>query len=174
MPRFAAWNCGQPDGVSSWSNLERFLLHFRNLIEFFGKPANDGDTLSILKPESFSNDQQLHEGLKKLYRNDLWTKYEVRHNGEENDKISRYLQHCTEERVNDKSWKTREMFVELSPLLEQFEKALPDKHGPWRRVPDIDLVAVATMQESCGPANVTKGSVFLGLNPIVEKKSEPE
>jgi hypothetical protein len=87
MLKFAARNFGQTDGWSSWSNLECFLLHFRNLIEFFGKPADDKDTLSILKPESFSNDQQQQEDLKKLYRNDLWAKYEVRRDGEENDKI---------------------------------------------------------------------------------------
>jgi hypothetical protein len=173
MLRFAAQNFGQVDGWSSWSNLECFLLHFRNLIEFFGKPADDRDTLSILKPESFSKDQQLQEELKKLYRNDLWAKYEVRHNGEENDKISRYLQHCTEERVNDKSWKVREMFLELSPLIERFEKALPDEGRPWNRVPDKDLITVAMMQESCGTATVAKGGMFAGLDPM-GKRGEPE
>jgi cytochrome P450 len=105
MLKFTAGNFGRSNEWSSWSNLECFLLHFRNLIEFFGKPADDRDTLSILKPGSFSKDQQKQEVLKKLYRNDLWAKYEVRKADEENDKISRYLQHCTEERVNDKSWK---------------------------------------------------------------------
>ena len=49
MVRFAAGNFGNPDGWGSWSNLECFLLHFRNLIEFFGKqPRGDGQECPTL------------------------------------------------------------------------------------------------------------------------------
>ena len=174
MLTFAAGNLGQADGWSSWRNLECYLLHFRNLIEFFGKPADNGDTLSILKAESFSEDHEQQEELKKLYRNDLWTKYEVRRDGEENDKISRYLQHCTEERVNDKSWRVREMFKELSPLMDRFEKILPDTNCPWTRVPKLGQITVATMQVSASTASSNKSALLRGFDAPIVKKSESE
>lgn len=167
MLKFAVRSFGEADGFSSWRNLECFLLHFRNLIEFFGKPPDDRDTLSVLKPGSFSNDPQIQEDLRKLYRNGLWKKYEVRRDEEENDKISRYLQHCTAERVNDKSWKVREMVEELLPLIDQ-RKILPDKDRPWRRVPNLDQVAVAMIAESHSTATITKAGTL--VYPVVDEE----
>jgi hypothetical protein len=37
---------------SNWASLECFLLHFRNLIEFFGR-NKQGDDLTIFRPERF-------------------------------------------------------------------------------------------------------------------------
>jgi hypothetical protein len=169
MLRFAAGNFARVDGWNSWCNLECFLLHFRNLIEFFGKPQPRQDDLSIQKPDTIWPDAATRpsaESLRPLHREDLWQKYE----GQVNDKISRYLQHCTEERLNDKSWKVREMFGELFPLIDQFEKALPDKDRPWKRMPDVDQAILATMEASASTATVTKSTMFLGLNPIVEER----
>ena len=119
MFRFAAESLEQSDKWNSWRNLECFLLHFRNLIEFFGKEPR-GDDLSITKPETIWTDPATMPPLDKLdrlHRKDLWTKYEVRVGTAVNDKISRYLQHCTEQRVDGKSWNAREMVEELNPVM---------------------------------------------------------
>ena len=65
------------------------------------------------------------------------------------------------------------MFGELSPLMDQFEKASPDKDRPWKRVPDLDQASLATMEASASTATVTKSTMFLGLDPI-GKKGKPE
>src|ERR1051326_1475215 len=96
--------------ADEWVYLEAFLLHFRNLIEFFrGKIS--GDTLTISQPGDFwSMDIPDITG---FVRPDLWAKYEERDKDDENDKISRYLQHCTKQRVIKKKWNVEEMYSDL-------------------------------------------------------------
>jgi hypothetical protein len=121
-----------------WRNLECFLMHFRNLIEFFGKGTPRGDDLSILRPDTIWTDPATRpspDKLRHLHRHDLWRKYEVREEEETNDKISRYLQHCTEQRVDGKSWNVTEMMGELAPLCADFEALLPDRTRPWGTIP---------------------------------------
>ncbi|SRR5579862_6792309 len=153
MVRFTVGNLGKADGWDSWCNLECFLLHFRNLIEFFGKQPR-GDDLSIQRPKAIWPDPARRPSphtLKQFHREDLWEKYEVRDASEVNDKISRYLQHCTEQRVDAKSWRVREMFEELDPLMSDFEKLLSDRR-PWKNPPTAD-VKVAAMLTSCSTAS---------------------
>ena len=38
-----------------------------------------------------------------------------------NIKISRYLHHCTRQRVDPTSWRVAEMFAEIAPVLSLFE-----------------------------------------------------
>lgn len=141
MLRFTAGRFEKAESKwGEWSNLECFLLHFRNLIEFFGNPRPRGDDLSTQTPKKIWTDPatmptQAH--LDPLYREDLWTKYEVRKKAQLNDKISRYLQHCTEQRVEGKEWKIGEMFGELDPLMSAFEDLLPDKERPWGPQPSV-------------------------------------
>jgi hypothetical protein len=106
--------------ADEWVYLEAFLLHFRNLIEFFRGKTN-GDTLTISQPADFWS-KDLPD-VSKLARPDLWTKYEER---DKSDKISRYLQHCTKQRVIKKKWDVDEMFSDLKPLIEKFESLLPE------------------------------------------------
>jgi len=108
-------------------------LHFRNLIEFFGKPIPSSDALSIHRQEKIweqPETQPSNDQLSRLQREDLWKKYEGSHKGEIKDKISRYLQHCTEQRVEGKTWNVREMFEEIYPVITEFEKLLPNQHRP--------------------------------------------
>jgi len=56
---------------------------------------------------------------------DQMAKYEERGKDDENDKISRYLQHCTKQRVIKKKWNVEEMYSDLKPLIEKFESLLP-------------------------------------------------
>jgi len=137
--RFSAGSLGEGYDWAAWRNLENFLLHFRNLIEFFGKNPTRDD-LSISKPEIIWPNpltRPTQDRLNRLHRNDLWEKYEVREANDVNDKISRYLQHCTEQRVETKDWNPREMFAELDPVMTEFENLLPDKDRPWAAPPRV-------------------------------------
>jgi hypothetical protein len=143
--------------MDKWVCLEGFLLHFRNLIEFFGRTKPRPDDLSILKPERFWRDpvnRPAEEVLQQMHRPDLWEKYEDRDNPE---KISRYLQHCTEQRVEPKNWEIGEMFNELYGLLDGFERLLPDKTRTWV-MPALQVKRVLVGSESAGTNTVIKHS----------------
>ncbi len=171
MLRFAAGHFAESTACASWRNLECFLLHFRNLIEFFGKTQPRPDDLSIQRPDAMWPDVATRpsaEVLNRLHREDLWTKYEGQG---VNDKISRYLQHCTEQRVDGKNWRVREMFEELEPLMSEFENVLPDKSRPWDSPPS-PVAKVIAMQESYSTASPSKTAVLsVGLNSSSMKKS---
>jgi len=176
MFRFAAGKLAEQNDPSSWLTLECFLLHFRNLIEFFGKEPR-GDDLSIRRPETIwgldATTRPTAEILARLRREDLWEKYEVRDTTEFNDKVSRYLQHCTEQRVENKKWRVREMFEELQPTLAEFENLLTDNSRPWNNLPNqIRATAfVAGIPNSCSTASPNLiPSTSLGLSP---KKGRP-
>jgi hypothetical protein len=159
MLKFAAGKLVEQNDPSSWLTLECFLLHFRNLIEFFGKEPR-GDDLRIQRPETIWPNvatRPTAEALRRLYREDLWKKYEVRDATQLNDKISRYLQHCTEQRVEGKNWKVREMFEELQPTLSEFENLLTDKSRPWNNLSNQNRenAIVTGMPISCSTASPT-------------------
>jgi hypothetical protein len=138
MLRFSAANLSVALEWKSWQDLECFLLHFRSLIEFFGKPKPRRDNLSVFRPETIWEHAETRpstDKLNRLHREDLWKKHEVRGPRQINDKISRYLQHCTELRVQNKSWDVREMYEEISPVIADFEKLLPNQHRPWGEPP---------------------------------------
>jgi hypothetical protein len=173
MVRFAAGSFGEADGLSSWRNLECFLIHFRNLIEFFGKEPTR-DNLSIQRPETVWPDEATRpsaEELRQLFRDDLWDKYEVREPNDVNDKISRYLQHCTEQRVNGKNWRVREMFEELDRVMSEFEKLLPDRSRPWANFLKSDRGIVTVSVATCTTASPPEvRSQVLNSTPL--KKSD--
>jgi hypothetical protein len=151
MLNFAAGHLKQETGPSSWCYLECFLLHFRNLIEFFGKEPDPKrpDDLSIFRPRQIWTDPNTlpsEEALRGLHQTPLWRA--AKH------MISKYLQHCTEERVNRKIWYVHDMFVELSPIIDEFEALLPDnetKTCDWERVPKIYETEVVMLHGSCAP-----------------------
>jgi hypothetical protein len=127
----APWD-GARDG-DVWVYLESFLVHYRNLLDFFGKrPACDTD-LTIERPEVIwaakagldarrPSPDVLHRA-QELGRR-LWEKYEDR--TRRDDTISRYLQHCTTFRTSFKEWFPVEMMSEMNDVLELFEKHLPE------------------------------------------------
>src|SRR5947208_13847453 len=72
--------------------LECFLLHYRNLIDFFGKEPR-WDDLSISKPQDWALGLRITENdiqPLKAKGKDLWQEYEARN--KRRDTISRYLQ----------------------------------------------------------------------------------
>jgi hypothetical protein len=169
MVRFAAGSLGEAKDWSSWRNLECFLLHFRNLIEFFGKPQPRPTDLSIQWPERIWPDAATMpsaEALKRLHREDLWEKYEL-----VEDRISRYLHHCTEQRVEGKNWKVREMFEGLNPLMSEFESLQPDKNRPWGNLPNLDRILAATIQDACSTATVNTVALMRGFGPPSANKA---
>lgn len=152
MFRFAAGKLVEQNGPSSWLTLECFLLHFRNLIEFFGKPQPRPGDLNIRTPDAIWPDAATRpsaEQVRHLQREDLWEKYE-----QVGDRISRYLQHCTEQRVDGKVWRVQETFEELDTLMSDFENLLPDKARPWEN-PSKPSARVIVRPISCSTASPT-------------------
>jgi hypothetical protein len=75
--------------------------------------------------------------------------------------------------VDAKSWRVREMFEELDPLMSEFEKLLPDGIRPWENPPD-PTVRIVAMQETCSTATPPHRFVLVGSNATPAKRSESE
>jgi hypothetical protein len=94
--------------------LEAFLLHYRNLVEFFGGEAG----LSSTEPAVWSPRKLSAEEVTSISDRKLCDKYR--------SPISAYLQHCTPLRANlDRSWNVYEMYKEIRPLIDRFQQLLP-------------------------------------------------
>ncbi len=116
-----------------WAYLEAFLVHYRNLIYFFGTAAKSDTDLTLATPEQIWStetglaaqlpEQKVLEEMRAKARK-LWEKYEDR--SKRNDTISRYLQHCTTFRLSPKLWFPVEMMNEIGELCEAFEQCLPE------------------------------------------------
>ena len=116
-----------------WAYLESFLVHYRNLLDFFGKSRASNTDLTLGHPQMIwspeagvQNRQPTAETLKKM-RTDgrkLWEEYEDKR--KRPDTISRYLQHCTTFRVSPKPWFPIEMMAEIGDLLALLERHLPE------------------------------------------------
>lgn len=114
--------------LDEWLYLEDFLLHYRNLIEFFGKPNPGKGDLSILRPELiWPNHIPNKADLDSMTKPDLWEKYDTRDNDEA---ISKYLHHCTRQRTAAKRWVVKAMYEDLLPVIEKFERLLPGYRTP--------------------------------------------
>lgn len=144
-----------------WLVLEAFLLHFRNLIEFFGRPEPRKSDLSIEKPKSFwaASKRPADAVLARLRKPELWTKYEGTNN---RYSISKYLQHCTEHRIDPNDWAVSDMYNQLRETVDEFERLLPDKTRPWRQ-PQAQAGVVLLGPTSSSTASVTKGGSVLPL-----------
>jgi hypothetical protein len=90
--------------------LEAFLLHYRNLAEFFGGEAG----LNSSNPSEWSPRKLNTEEIASISDRTLCDKYR--------GAISAYLQHCTPVRANfDRSWNVFEMYQEIRPLIKRFQ-----------------------------------------------------
>jgi len=116
-----------------WAYLESFLVHYRNLLEFFGKPEPRDTDLSLEHPETIwsietgtAQRMPSREALKDMSTRGraLWNKYEDWK--ARDDTISRYLQHCTTYRRSLKKWFPVEMMADISPVLATLEQHLPE------------------------------------------------
>jgi hypothetical protein len=102
----------------AWVYLEAFLLHYRNLVEFLSNPnpRQTGPVKDIHLKNVWALEQQAAPSWVTEICNKaqfLWAKY-----GEGADeKISRYLQHCTTQRIRKKDWLIDEMMADIEPFL---------------------------------------------------------
>jgi hypothetical protein len=121
-----------PSYQDKWIYLEAFLLHYRNLLEFFSGRAGRNTDLSIARPAQIWGGQiPDNNAIAQLRKPELYQKYD----SPQNDvSISKYLHHCTSYRIIAKDWNVAEMFEELRPVLEKFESLLPhnELNTPWR------------------------------------------
>jgi hypothetical protein len=107
--------------VGKWSDirnafvcLESFLLHYRNLIEFFGQ---EGD-LKSSEPVVWARRKLSQAGIDSITDRKLCSKYR--------GPISAYLQHCTKKRASvERSWNVYEMNIEIQPLIAIFRRMFP-------------------------------------------------
>lgn len=91
--------------------LEAFLLHYRNLIEFFGGEAG----LNSSRPDVWSPRKLNDEEIASISDRRLCDQYR--------SAISAYLQHCTPVRANrDRWWNVYDMYKRIRPLVDTFQR----------------------------------------------------
>jgi len=106
-----------------WVYLEDFLLHYRNLLEFFGNPRPRDTDLTIKRPSDFWAGRVPDDRvLGSMANRGLWEKYDTSSNP---GSISKYLHHCTKQRTVKKQWDVNSMYEDLRPIIERFESLLP-------------------------------------------------
>jgi hypothetical protein len=100
--------------------LESFLLHYRNLIQFFfGNGSQKEGSLNIVNAKVWAGRDLTTAELSAIQTpaKNLIKKYW--------ENISIYLQHCTERRADeDITWKVKDMFEEIKPIIVQFQKTI--------------------------------------------------
>jgi len=134
--------------------VEGFLLHYRNLVEFFsgnpekhreaknGKPAD----LSTHAPEKWAGRKLTDEEIKNIKdpARNLEQEYFT--------DISQFLQHCTERRfVEFKEWNLDEMFEKLDPIVSSFHQSFPPLEEAHRHKATLSTSAASTATVTEGP-----------------------
>lgn len=113
--------------------IEGFLLHYRNLIQFFG---NHHD-LKAGEPHEWSPRELTDAELASIQDAGPFN----RHSGQ----ISQYLSHCTKSRAErDRDWKHVAMYEELKPMLENFDRLFPRQKEPPRELTTLGRESVST------------------------------
>jgi hypothetical protein len=145
--RLAAQNLVERE---AWVFLESFLLHYRNLIDFLGNDrlrpgdlhiTNIWTLMNLTEPANLG---QIYDSGKKLR-----AKYEppdVQGGG----RISQYLQHCTEKRVDFKDWEVSTMYTEIEPLLSDVDKYLGPETGILKPVPAVETLSAFSASTTTG------------------------
>ena len=126
--------------------LEAFLLHYRNLIYFLGGENLRSGDLHI------TNIWQLANLTAPTNRNDIYEKgkklraqYEPS-NAQGGGRISEYLQHMTEKRIEAKGWEISTMYNDIEPLLSDVEQHLGPHTGLLALIPvkTLDYFSAST------------------------------
>lgn len=178
MLRFAKGHLLAPIGFRSegeeWLCLEAFLLHYRNLIEFFSGRPRLPDDLSIARPQDiWRSGPPDNPTLASMTRLDLYEKYDTRDNPEA---ISKYLHHCTQQRAIKKEWNVRNMYEDLRPVIEQLESLLPEYKPATKSGKPKEVVTIAAEGQSTATTRVIDhGQGPSGaLSTVFEKPKEPK
>jgi|SRR6516162_3456582 hypothetical protein len=142
--------------------LEGFLLHYRNLIEFFASHVGDpkagapkGWSPRRLSPVEFDSIQ--NKAIKKHY-----------------GPISSYLSHCDRIRKEEgKYWRYVEMYEEIKPFLESLRKLFPSVPRP--PVATLGPEGASTASGSSPtPSMLDSERTALGLKPIGDKARQKQ
>jgi hypothetical protein len=108
-------------GPETWSWLEVFLLHYRNLIEFLGRDKglrrSDLHILKLWERDGLPAPHDLNEVYTK--GNALFIDPEIGH-----DMISKRLAHCTDVRRHLKEWRVEKMYAGIESLISRIESTL--------------------------------------------------
>jgi len=136
--------------IDQWICLESFLVHFRNLIQFFGSSRLQTDDLHITRSGDFWPDTSTRPDTKVLQESGrkLCDKYE--NHEKEPHTISKYLHHCTTTRIEPQVWDIGEMYNELQATLISFENLLSDKSRPWQTPAEAEIPL--SFKGATGPA----------------------
>jgi hypothetical protein len=155
----------------AWVYLEAFLLHYRNLIDFLGsaEPTANSTDLHVTNIWKLTNSPP-PATLSEIYATGkmLRARYEPT-DAQGGGRISQYLQHCTQKRIEAKDWEVSTMLNEIEPLLAEFEKHLP----PSTR---FILAPVSAKPLDIFSASTTVGTFTAAapLNPQFKPFAKPE
>jgi hypothetical protein len=139
--------------------IEGFLLHYRNLIQFFGgneqRHRRHRNDLSTFAPAVWA------ERLVEAKELDALRTPGVKLDNEFSNKISVCLQHCTRERAETLTdWNIPDMYERLAPLIATFKRAFPRRPG-FKKVALSDLQSPSSSSPaaiSYSTATVAKGA----------------
>jgi hypothetical protein len=130
--------------------IEGFLLHYRNLIQYFSGSEDrhrryKGNDLSTFDPTPWGNRQLTKEEVAAI--KSPGEKLDQTHS----NKISNLLQHCTVKRIEPlQGWEMEQMYSEIAPIMSTFAKSFPR----------LDRVATRTDSSASSTATVI---VYKGL-----------
>jgi hypothetical protein len=101
--------------------IEAFLLHYRNLLDFFSDPKQNND-LSIAKPQDWLNRQPTEDDIAMIHDLKARTiRLRDLYLSARNGSISKYLQHCTTQRFRvPLNWPIEDMVIGLQEVLRDF------------------------------------------------------
>ena len=125
--------------------IEGFLLHYRNLIQFFSGSEErhkryKGNDLSTFDPAPW--------GQRSLTKEEIDA---IKAPGEKLDKtysnkISNLLQHCTVVRVEPlQGWEMEQMYTEIASIMSAFAKSFPRRTTPIEATLDSAANSTATV-----------------------------
>ena len=141
--------------------IEGFLLHFRNLLAFFINRGHHDTDLTLARFDKWSDGQTVDKAFcEKLTARAqaVNRKYCFSAKADCHQKISWFLQHCTDYRYRERrSWDLAGMFADFSPIVDEFiARYRPGGAG-------TPFASAVLSQADYGTMTVTSSSSPLGL-----------
>lgn len=125
--------------------LECFLLHYRNLAQFLSGKGGSSKDLRMTNSKKWSPRQLTREEAEQVTTPAVKTYDKYCHD------ISTYLSHCTRQRYEEEmSWKPKEMWRDIEPAINAFEKLFPRNEGR------PGTVVIATSADAVSTATTTR------------------
>ena len=144
----------------AWVYLESFLVHYRNLVEFFGNPTSKVTGSDIHITNLWGLEGQTAPSWVKAANTKgerLFARYE-----KQDDRISRYLHHCTTKRIDVKDWQIDVMVKEIEPLLADVEKALKPTNTLLGQIGAVPILGAHSASTATGTSTAV---VAIPLKP---------